>query len=101
MNASTTHVIPWNGGWVVRKEGWSKRGMEVYSTQKKAIQAARKINQRTSAGQIVIHGRNGSFRSSDLHGMPAVHGRRRKGTLSTRAIKVAVSSVIRERLLGE
>lgn len=101
MSAKTTHIIPWNGGWVIRKEGRVKRDIDVYSTQKKALDAARQMVQRTSAGQIVIHGRDGSLRARDVHGMPLVLGSPRKGNLGTRAIEKAVSSVIRARLSGE
>ena len=100
MATKSTHVFPKNGQWAVRKEGLAARGNSVYLTQKEAIEAARAINRRTSAGQIVIHGRDGSIRTRDMHGMPAVQRSRRKSELGRKAIEKAVSSVILERLLG-
>jgi hypothetical protein len=101
MPAKTTHVIPKNGGWAVRKEGSTNRSTSVYSTQKEAIEAAREIVQRMAAGQVVIHYRDGSFRTRYTHGLPEVHRSPRKSKLGTKAIERAVSSVIRERLSGD
>ena len=101
MCAKTAHVIPKNGGWAVRKEGSANRGAGVYSTQKEAIEAAREIVQRTSAGQVVIHHRDGSIRTRDIHGLPDVQQPPRKSNLGSKAIERAVSTVIRERLSGD
>jgi hypothetical protein len=98
MSAKTTHVFPVNGGWAVRKEGSAKRTRGVYTTQRKAIAVARDMALRASAGQVVIHGRDGSMRSKYLHGMPVVQTPPRKSDLGTKAIERAVSAVIRERL---
>ena len=101
MPAKTTHVIPKNGGWAVKKEGSANRRTSLYSTQKEAIQAARDIVQRASAGQIVIHLPDGSIRRQDVHGLPEVQQPPRKSNLGSKAIKRAVSAVIRERLSGD
>ena len=101
MPAKTTHVIPKNGGWTVKKEGFANRRATLYSTQKEAIQAARDIVQRTSAGQIVIHLLDGSIRTQDIHGLPEVQQPPRKSNLGSKAIERAVSAVIRERLSGD
>jgi hypothetical protein len=98
MSAKTTHVLPKNGGWTVMKEGWASRRAIVYPTQKEAIEAAREINQRASAGQVVIHLRNGLTRRLDVHGLPELQRSRLKSTLGRKAIERAVSAVIRERL---
>jgi hypothetical protein len=98
MPARTTHIFPIDGGWAVRKEGSAKRQSGIYSTQKEAIQVARRISQRASAGQIVIHGRDGSMRSQDVHGLPKVQRLPFKSDLGTKAIEKAVSAVILERL---
>jgi hypothetical protein len=119
MAAKTTHIIPRDGGWIVKKEPakeparffverrgdqWAvkrpgaKRASAVYATQKEAIDAARKTVLRSSAGQIVVHNRNGSIRWRDLHGLPAVQRPPRRSQLGTKAIERAVSTVIRERL---
>jgi Uncharacterized protein conserved in bacteria (DUF2188) len=101
MSAKTTHVIPKNGGWVVKKEGSANRRSSLYRTQKEAIQAARDIVQGTSSGQIVIHRLDGSMRTQDIHGLPELQRPPRKSKLGTRAIERAVSAVIRERLSGD
>ncbi len=101
MSAKTTHVIPQNGGWAVKKEGSANRSSSMYSTQKEAIEAAREIVQRTAAGQVVIHHLDGSIRTRDKHGLPEVQQPPRKSKLGSKAIERAVSTVIRERLLGE
>jgi hypothetical protein len=148
MPAKTTHIIPSNDGWVVKKErdnvfvkkqsdrriakktrverassvftsqpAATKRAKEmagrekvyvqlnlnngVYSTQKQAIDAARGIVRRSSAGQIVVHGRDGSISRRDIHGLPVVQMPPRKSKLGTKAIEKAVSTVIRERLERE
>jgi hypothetical protein len=159
MTAKTTHIIPKEGGWVVRREGerrvspsrvkkadvfvvkqgdeWavkkphserasavlptqaaaierardlagsgeihvqgraSKRFFSVYPTQKEAIDAAREIVRQSRAGQIVIHGRDGSIRWRDVRGLPIVQTPPLKSDLGTKAIERAVSTVIRERL---
>jgi len=98
--AKTTHVIPKNGGWVVKKEGSANRRSSLYSTQKAAIEAARDIVQGTPSGQIVIHRLNGSMRTQDIHGLPELQRPPRKSKLGTRAIERAVPAVTRERLSG-
>jgi hypothetical protein len=52
-------------------------------------------------GQIVVHGRDGSFRLVEAHGLRAVQKSPLKSHLGTKAIKRAVSAVIRERLEGK
>lgn len=101
MSAKTTHVIPRNGGWAVKKEGSAKSRISMFSTQKDAIEAAREIVQRAPAGQIVIHGLDGSIRTREVHGLPAVQTPPQKSKLGSKAIEKAVSTVIRERLSGE
>lgn len=70
----------------------------IYSTQKEAIDAARDMVQHSSSGQIVVHGRDGLMHWRDVHGLPVVQKPPRKSDLGTKAIKKAVSTVIRERL---
>jgi len=101
MRAKTTHVIPQNGGWAVKKEDSANRTTSVYPTQREAIEAAREIVQRTSAGQVVIHHRDGSMRTRYIHGLPKVQRPPRKSKLGSKAIERAVSTVIRERLSGD
>src|SRR5271166_1449620 len=84
-----------------RKLAGGKSIQVVYSTQKQAIDAARKIVHNAKAGQIVVHGRDGSVHLGEVHGLPTVQTSRRKSDLGTEAIKRAVSMVIRERLEGK
>jgi hypothetical protein len=143
MATKTTHVIPSDDGWVIKKERTpvfvAKKGNQlvvkgrsaerasavrstgakaigqfraltgrgkvhvhgVFPTQQEAIDAARKIVQHSSAGQIVVHGRDGSMRWQDVHGLPLVQTPPRKSAIGTKAIEKAVSTVIRERLERE
>lgn len=101
MPARTTHIIPKDDGWVFMKEGGPKRYSGVYPTQKQAIEAAREFVQRSPAGEIVVHGRDGSIRWREVHGLPVVQKSRLKSDLGTENIRRAVSEVIRERLEGK
>jgi hypothetical protein len=110
MPTKTTHIIPRDDGWAVKKEAViiAKNGNQsamkkphaerVYTSQKQAINAARRIAKRSSAGQIVVHGRDGSIRWREVHGLPAVQTAPKKSDLGTKAIERAVFTVIRERL---
>lgn len=102
MRAKTTHVIPRGDRWAVRREGsgQGRRG-DVYATQEAAIRAARALTQRERSSQLVIHGRDGSIRSEEVHGLPPVQSPPLKGNLGTKAIERAVSTVIRERLASD
>jgi hypothetical protein len=93
----TTHVVPRNGEWAVKKEG-SARSVGLYETQAKAIEAARNIVQRSSAGQVVVHGVNGSIRIQESHGLPCIQSPPKKSKLGKKIIERAVSTVLRERL---
>lgn len=73
----------------------------VFPTQQQAIDAARKLVLRSSAGQIVVHGRDGSMRWQDVHGLPLVQTPPRKSAIGTKLIEKAVSGVIRKRLERE
>jgi hypothetical protein len=110
MPAKTTHIIPRDHGWAVKKEAVfvakngnqsamkKPRAERVYPSQKQAIDAACRIAERSSASQIVVHGRDGSIRWREVHGLPAVQKSPQKSDLGTKAIERAVSAVIRERL---
>jgi len=101
MTARTTHIVPKDNGWVVMKERAPKSYSSVYPTRKQAIDAAREIVQRSSAGEIVVHGRDGSVRWREVIGLPIVQKSRVKSDLGTENIRRAVSEVIRERLEGK
>ena len=96
----TTHVVPRNGEWAVKKEG-SRRSSGLYDTQAKAIEAARDLARRSSAGQVVVHGVNGSIRISESHGLPSVQSPHKKSEIGKKTIEKAISTVLRERLSGD
>jgi hypothetical protein len=117
MSAKTTHIIPKDDGWVVKKDRShtlrgqtdtsgdaptpsAVRAITVYATQREAIEAARKLARRSVAWQIILHGRNGSMRRLEMHGLPVVQRSMVKSDLGREAIKRAVSAVIRKRLEG-
>lgn len=101
MPALTTHIIPTGDGWSIRKEGVAMRSSSVYPTLNRALDVARGRVQRSRAGQIVVHLRDGSMRRHNVHGLPAMPASPHRSDLGTRAIKRAVSAVIRERLARE
>ena len=54
------HVTPKAGDWSVKREG-NQRASSTHSTQKAAIEAARKQAQ-GEGGQVKVHGQNGQIR---------------------------------------
>ena len=60
------HVVPHSQGWATKKEGADRAG-KVTSTQKEALDAARKqaIRERV---EVVTHGKDGRIRDSDSYG---------------------------------
>ena len=112
MPAKTTYIVPQQDGWAVKKESSDEFAVNngdqsapkkapterVYSTQRKAVEAARRMTRRSSASQIVVFGRDGSIRRREVHGLPTVQRSRLKSDLGRKAIEKAVSAVIRERL---
>jgi hypothetical protein len=95
------HVVARNEGWVVRKEG-ATRASSVHSTQRDAVDAARKIA-RHENGELVIHGRDGRIRDRDSYGNDPFAPRERtvlfpdrSRSVREKAIKKAVTEVIRE-----
>lgn len=96
----STHVVPRDGEWVVKKEG-STKSAGLYETQAKAIEAARNLVRGSSAGQVVVHGVNGSIRISESHGLPSVQSSPKKSDLGKRTIERAVSTVLLKRLSGD
>jgi hypothetical protein len=113
----TTHIFPTDDGWIVLKDraldqnGIGDRAKSsarrvpspnaVYSTQKQAIDVARKIAQRETMAQVVVHSRTGSMRRPYVHGFPIRRKLPVKSELGTKAIEQAVSIALRKRLVGE
>src|SRR6266404_26670 len=64
-NGENLHVVPRIGGWAVRSEGRT-RPASTHSSQREAIDAARKLARQTAASQLVIHGRDGRIKERDL-----------------------------------
>lgn len=56
------------------------------------------MGQRSSAAQIVLHGRDGSIRWREVRGLPEVQTPPLKSDPGTKAIERAVFAVVRERL---
>lgn len=66
VGSKNLHVIPRADKWAVVNEG-NSRASSVFDTQTEAIDAARKLA-KDSAGQLVVHGRNGRIRERDHYG---------------------------------
>jgi len=66
MSSKGQHVVPNGGKWSVRRAG-SDKATSVHSTQREAINEARKIakNQGT---ELYIHGRDGRIIERDSYG---------------------------------
>src|SRR5690349_17665625 len=99
--ATNIHVVPRTEGWVVRKEG-SSHATSVHSTQRDAVDAARKIA-RDKSGELVIHGKDGRIRDRDSYGNDpfppsdrVVLFPKKSETATEKAIKKAVTAVVRE-----
>jgi hypothetical protein len=93
----TFHIYPSHGGWVVQKEG--KRA-ETFPTQREAVEAARQIVRRNTAGQLVIHGRDGRIREHETYGMTQIQDPPKKSPLARR-IGQAVGKVALERVQSD
>lgn len=59
------HVVPRNDGWVVRTEGRS-RATSIHSSQREAIEAARKLAKK-AATTLIIHRRDGRIKDRDSY----------------------------------
>lgn len=64
--AKNQHVVPHSGKWAVKGDG-SKRASRVVSTQREAIDVARRIA-RNQGTDVVIHGQDGRIRDKDSYG---------------------------------
>ncbi len=60
------HVVPSQGGWAVKGAG-AQKATKVFSTQKEAIAAARRIAV-SQGSELLIHGRNGKIREKNTYG---------------------------------
>jgi hypothetical protein len=102
MSSRNVHVVPRDREWAVRREG-TTRATSVHSTQKDAIESARKLA-KTESTELVIHGRDGRIRERDSYvndPFPSKETRRvllpeTDGKTARKRIEEAVHEVIRE-----
>jgi len=89
-------VYRFDGAWAVKKEGGPVR---TFSTQRKAVDAARKSLKGVRVGQLVVHGRDGRIRKCVTRGMPRVQDPPRKSRLAG-PIGRAVAKIVLARVIG-
>ena len=94
MAAKTIHVYPSEGTWAVKREGRSAR---TFSTQREAVDAARKSFENERAGQFVVYGKSGQIREYEVHGMIRIQDPPKKSRMAGR-IGQAVGKVVLERV---
>jgi len=102
-NGENLHVVPRIEGWAVRSEGRT-RPASIHSSQREAIDAARKLARRTAANQLVIHGRDGRIKERDSFSIDPLPQRAPRKVLypssspttSREAIRKAVSEAVKE-----
>ncbi len=97
MSMTTIHIVPKNRRWVLKREGAANLGSQVYRTQGEALTVAINLVKASPAGQIAVHGRDGSIRSTAVHGLPEVQAPPHKSSLGKKTIERAVSAVILDR----
>jgi hypothetical protein len=83
MAAKTVHVYPSEGTWEVKREGKSGK---VYTTQREAVEAARKTVKNSQAGQFVVHSKDGHITERRSYKMTPVQDPPKK---SSRADEIA------------
>ena len=97
MAAKTVHVYRSDGAWTVKKEGKSGKS---FSTQRKAVEAAKKSVRKERAGQFVVHGRNGQIREYGTYRMTRIQDPPKKSRMAGR-IGRAVGKVVLERVQSD
>jgi hypothetical protein len=87
MIAKTVHVFPSDGSWEVRREGKSGK---MFVTRREAADAARETVKKDSAGQFVVHGKDGQIREHGAHRMTRyrtrTHLKRAAGQMTSRGL---------------
>lgn len=102
MSSRNIHVVHRNGEWIVRREG-NTRATSIYSTQKDAVEAARKQAE-IEGTEVVIHGRDGRIRERDNYSNDPIPPRQTRKVLMPKSnsqtprkkIEEAVRKVIQE-----
>ena len=65
--SSIYHVIPSEvGTWRVKRTG-AGRATSVHSTQSEAVEEARKLVRKAAGGEVVVHGVDGTIKSSSTY----------------------------------
>jgi hypothetical protein len=94
MVAKTVHVYRFDGAWTVKKVGKSAKS---FSTQREAVDAAKKSVKKERAGQFVVHGRNGQIREYGTYRMTRIQDPPKKSRIAGR-IGRAVGKMALERV---
>jgi hypothetical protein len=94
----TTHVIPTDAGWVVKKPGSVST---LFPTQKEAKNRALRIAKAGNSGQVIVHSRTGTFHVAATYGLTKLSKQQAKSKLGRKAIRRAVGKVVVARLLTE
>jgi hypothetical protein len=92
----TLHVFPEKSGkWSVQKIG---RKASVFSTQGKAIKAARELAREGREAQVVAYEPSGKLHTITVRGLPVVQKPPTKSRIGNAAISKAVAKLVRKRL---
>lgn len=97
MAAKTVHVFRSDGSWLVKREGEPGK---IFVTRREAIDAARKSVKRDSAGQFVVHGKDGQIKEHGAHGMTQIQDPPKKSGRAS-DIARAVSQVVLQRVQSQ
>lgn len=97
------HVVPRSDGWAVRSER-NTLPTSIHSTQRQAVDVARKLAKKIAATQLVIHGRDGRIKERDTYSIDPLPPKEPRKVLypssspstSREAIRKAVSEAVRE-----
>jgi hypothetical protein len=93
----TVHVFPSDGAWAVKKEGKSAK---TFSTQKKAVDAAKQTIRKDGSGQFVVHAKSGQIRQYGTYRMTPIQSPPKKSRFAGR-IERAVGKLALERALSD
>jgi hypothetical protein len=97
MVTRTVHVYRSGRAWTVKKEG---KSAETFSTQRKAVAAARKSMKKDGSGQLVVHGSNGRIRHYETYRMIRIQEHPKKSPIAAQ-IERAVSKVVLQRVQSD
>ena len=78
MSKKSQHVVPnLKGGWSVKSQG-SDRAVKTFDTQSDAVSWARSKSRKEGL-DLIVHGRDGTIRSSDSYGRDPTPPQQRNG----------------------